>query len=137
MTRYDFSANLGPVANETSQKSESSPNTMSGSQPSSKPVQNSSHSPANDPGNSVSINQSGGPPPSKGNFLKEIENFNFKYHFKITWKTSTGIGNQSIRGGRGGGGITQRRGNSNAGNYNPNINVTGNDIQQGKILLID
>lgn len=41
-----------------------------------------------------------------------------------------GIGN-SMRGGRGGG-MTQRRGNSNAGNYNPNINVTGNDIQQGK-----
>lgn len=43
-----------------------------------------------------------------------------------------GIGN-SIRGGRGG--MTQRRGNSNAGNYNPNINVTGNDIQQGKKTL--
>ncbi|XP_055309186.1 basic salivary proline-rich protein 2 isoform X2 [Sitodiplosis mosellana] len=99
------STNIGPAANDASQKSESSSNTMSGTQPSSKPAQNSSHSPANDPGNSVSINQSGVPPPSKG------------------------IGS-SIRGGRGGG-MTQRRGNSNAGNYNPNINVTGNDIQQG------
>lgn len=46
-----------------------------------------------------------------------------------------GIGS-SIRGGRGGG-MTQRRGNSNAGNYNPNINVTGNDIQQGKKLFFN
>lgn len=40
-----------------------------------------------------------------------------------------GIGN-SIRGVRGGS-MSQRRGGSSTGNYNPNINVTGNDIQQG------
>lgn len=32
--------------------------------------------------------------------------------------------------------MTQRRGNSNAGNYNPNINVTGNDIQQGMFFYL-
>lgn len=39
----------------------------------------------------------------------------------------------SIRGGRGG--ISQRRGSSNAGNYNSNINVTGNDMHQGKMIV--
>lgn len=39
----------------------------------------------------------------------------------------SGIGN-TIRGGRGGG-IAQRRGSGNTGNYNPNISVTGNDMQ--------
>lgn len=39
-----------------------------------------------------------------------------------------GLGN-SIRGSRGG---IQRRGGSSSGNYNPNINVTGNDMSQGQ-----
>lgn len=36
----------------------------------------------------------------------------------------------SIRGGRGG--MTPRRGSSNSGSYNSNINVTGSDVQQCK-----
>lgn len=46
---------------------------MSGTQPSSKSTQNSSHSPANDAGNSVSINQSGVPPPTKGDYIPQIQ----------------------------------------------------------------
>lgn len=36
-----------------------------------------------------------------------------------------------MRGGRGG--MSRGRGSSNSGNYNSNINVTGNDVQQGTI----
>ncbi|XP_031630869.1 basic salivary proline-rich protein 2-like isoform X1 [Contarinia nasturtii] len=96
------STNIGPPSNDVAQKPEASSNTPNpSSQQTSKPTQNNSHSSANDQSNTAPINQSGPP-------------------------TSKVIGN-SIRGGRGGG-MSQRRGGSS---YNPNINVTGNDIQQG------
>jgi len=106
---YNYSnqaSHQGPPSNDVPQKSETSPNPGSNAQQTPKQAQNNSHSPSNDPGNTVSVNQSPGVPPS-----------------------SKGMGNP-IRGGRGGG-MSQRRGNSSAGNYNSNINVTGNDIHQG------
>lgn len=111
---HNFSTSQGPPSsNDVSQKSESTQNT-SGPQQIPKSTQNNSVSPANDTGNSNN------PCWEVYKSMKIILKF-------LTWTIFIGIGN-TIRGGRIGA-TAQRRGSSNAGNYNPNINVTGNDMQ--------
>lgn len=103
------------MSSDVSQKPDSSPNTPNTSSQSSK--QNSS--PPNDQGNT--INQSSGGMPILKTVIKNdtISDINL----------NTG---NTIRVGRGG--MSQRRGGSSSGTYNPNINVTGNDVQQGESI---
>lgn len=87
-----FSSNQGlPSNNDASQKPDSSPNTIAGTQQTPKQGQNSTHSPANDAGNPVPINQSsGGLPLSKGKSTRYNDlpcHYAFTLCICVTWRT--------------------------------------------------
>lgn len=108
-------SNQGQVSSDVSQKPDSSPSAPNASSQSSKQGQN--NSPSNDQGNTINQSSGGMPIPKRVMKNDTISEINL----------NTG---NSIRVGRGG--MSQRRGGSSSGTYNSNINVTGNDVQQGE-----